>query len=144
MQSSVADNRQPSRVLLIDDAPAMHAAIEAALQGIAEMRAVDNGETGVQVAEQWQPDLIICDMLMPGINGFETIVRIKMIEEARTVPIILISGAGEELQSFPGLKDLVACVLPKPFELGQLRSRVKELLHHPRTISSEAPADPPE
>ena len=140
---SVANRKNLFRVLLIDDVAAMHRMVEDALEDIAEVRAADNGERGAQVAEQWHPDLIICDMLMPGLSGLETIIRIKAMEEVRNVPIILLSGVGEELKSFPALKDMVACIIPKPFELAQLKGRVEELLRK-GTISSAAQANPPE
>jgi CheY-like chemotaxis protein len=124
----VADSRQSFRVLLIDDAPAMLPAIRAALQDVCEVRAAENGEAGTQVALQWRPDVIICDMLMPGINGLETITRIRANEETRFTPIILLSGAAEELTNYPTLRDAVACVIAKPFEVGWLRANVAALL----------------
>jgi CheY-like chemotaxis protein len=141
---SVANRKNLFRVLLIDDVTAMHRMVEDALEDVAEVRAADNGARGVQMAEQWHPDLIICDMLMPGLSGFETIVRIKAVEEVRNVPIILLSGVAEELKNFPALKDMVACIIPKPFELADLKSRVEELLTKRRAISSAAQANPPE
>ena len=106
----------------------MQPAIQAALRDVCEVRAADNGEAGTQMALQWRPDVIICDMLMPGINGLETIAQIKATEELRSIPIILLSGAAEELTNYPKLRDTVACVIAKPFEVGWLRANVAALL----------------
>ena len=140
----MTETRQTFRVLLIDDAPAVHPTVEAALQDVCEVRAVDNGEAGIQTARQWRPDVIICDMLMPGLNGYETIQQLKMSEEVRDVPIILLSGVADESNSFPGIKDLVACVISKPFEVGWLRANVAALLPGGGRISSAARANPQE
>ena len=121
----------------------MHALVEDALQDIAQVRAADNGETGAQLAEQWHPHLILCDMLMPGLNGLETIVRLKMIEDVREVPVILLTGAAEELRSFPALDEMVNGIVAKPFEIAYLRSRVQEILARIGTINSAGPANPP-
>ena len=140
----VNDSRQSLRVLLIDDAPALYATVEAALQDVCEVRTADNGETGTQIAQQWLPDVIICDMLLPGLSGLETIKRIKTMDELRQIPVILLSGVAEELESFPGLNNLVDCILAKPFEVSALRRAVAELLRGPEGLNFADPANPQE
>jgi CheY-like chemotaxis protein len=144
MERPMIDDNQLFRVLLIDDAPAMHVTVEAALKDVCEVRCVDNGEKGAEMANQWGPDIIICDMLMPGLNGFETIVQLKMKEETRTVPIILLTGVAEEVENFPALKDLVVRILSKPLDVKKLRDAVAGFLPKSGPINPVAPANPPE
>jgi CheY-like chemotaxis protein len=140
----VTEARQSFRVLLIDDAPAIYSVVEAALQDVCEVRTAYNGEIGTQIARHWLPDVIICDMLMPGLSGFDTILQMKALDELRSVPIILLSGVAEELESFPGLKEIVACIVPNPFEVSALRRAAAELLPGSGRINSADLANPPE
>jgi CheY-like chemotaxis protein len=140
----VAEQKQFFKVLVIDDVPTVHLTVQAALEDTCDVRCVDNGEAGAAMAREWSPDVILCDMLMPGINGWETIIQLKMQEQTRTVPIILLTGVAEEAKDFPALKDQVAGILAKPFDAKELRKMVASLLPEAKPINPSDPAVPPE
>jgi diguanylate cyclase (GGDEF)-like protein len=85
--------KKPLSVLMIDDDPEIIQLIEAFLEaeGISLIKA-RNGETGFNLAIETHPDLIILDLLMPDVNGFEVIDRLKQHPTAKNIPVIICTG----------------------------------------------------
>lgn len=121
-------NEQPL-LLLIDDSPAIHRLLTHKLKhdGI-EFLAAYSGEEGCQLAETSTPSLIMLDLSMPGIDGFETIRRLKESSVTKDIPIVIISGSQEsadKVLSFElGAMDFVA----KPFDIHELRARIQSAI----------------
>jgi CheY-like chemotaxis protein len=56
----------------------------------------DNGEKGLQLAKDWQPDLIMLDIIMPNISGLKTLERLKNDEMTKKIPVVMLTVIGEE------------------------------------------------
>jgi DNA-binding response OmpR family regulator len=82
------------RVLVIDDEPGMRSLMRRGL-GLAgfEVQTADNGELGLEVVQTYLPDLVMLDLMMPGLDGFETLERLCALE--RCPKIIVLSGRDE-------------------------------------------------
>jgi two-component system KDP operon response regulator KdpE len=122
-------------ILVVDDDPAQVKVIEMALHE-ANYRTVSatNGEDGVKVFRQHQPDLVVLDVMMPGMDGWETCYRIRQIS---TVPIIFLTARQTTDDKVSGFKLGADDYLIKPFLPDELLARVETVLR--RTYRSKQP-----
>ncbi len=88
----------------------------------------DNGEDAIRIAEEQTPDVIILDLMLPGIDGFEVCKRIRSSEKSRKIPIIMLTAKGEELDKILGLELGADDYLTKPFSVRELIARIKAVL----------------
>ena len=120
---------QQSLVLVIDDEESLREVIKAGLEVIGDFTvemAVD-GEDGLRKIVELQPDTVFLDMLMPGIDGFEVLARIRDGESTvRPDKIVAMSGFVDPA-SVKRMESLGASrILPKPFSLQQLRDAQRD------------------
>ncbi|PWB69536.1 MAG: two-component system response regulator [Holophagae bacterium] len=120
-------------VLVIDDQPQSLEAMRQALHplGFEVWQALD-GETGFQLARERQPDVILLDVLMPGIDGYEVCRRLKADEETRLLPVVFFTGLDSRQARLRGLEVGATDFLSKPFDLVELEVRVRNLVHFRR------------
>jgi two-component system KDP operon response regulator KdpE len=113
-------------ILVVDDDPAQVKVIEMTLQA-ANYHPVTatNGEDGIRVFRVHQPDLVVLDVMMPGMDGWETCYRIRQIS---TVPIIFLTGRQTSDDKISGLKLGADDYLIKPFLPDELLARVETVL----------------
>ncbi len=133
----------PSRVLVVDDEPNIREMIAINLQreGL-EVAFAEDGLGAVDTARAYQPDLIVLDIMMPGMDGFDVC---RTIRQESTVPILLLSARGEEIDRIVGLELGADDFLVKPFAMRELVAHVRAMLRRSRMSpgSTEAPAGPP-
>jgi DNA-binding response OmpR family regulator len=91
------------------------------------LRAQD-GEQAFAVAAREQPDLILLDAMMPGINGFEVLRRLKADVSLRKIPVIMVTAKGHERDVLSGLRGGAIDYVVKPFSLKELSARVESAL----------------
>lgn len=96
-------------------------------QGFEVSVAVD-GEDAVEKALELQPDLIIMDVRMPRMTGYEACAKIKGIEELKEIPIVMLSAKGQEAEIQTGLNVGAYEYILKPFAPDELIQRVKQIL----------------
>ncbi len=87
-----------------------------------------NGEEALQQAESIDPDLILLDVMMPKMNGFETCRRLKMSEKAKYTPVIMVTALNEIESKIKGIEAGADDFISKPFNKLELLARVKSLL----------------
>jgi DNA-binding response OmpR family regulator len=87
------------------------------------VRAQD-GEQAVLLAAHESPDLILLDAMMPGLNGFEVLRRLKGDDTLRAVPVIMVTAKGHERDVLSGLRGGAVDYIVKPFSLKELAARV--------------------
>src|ERR1022692_4525346 len=91
-----SDSHPVEKILLVDDVPANLAVLTAALEPEGyEILTVADATTALQVAAKAQPSLILLDVMMPSVNGFETCRRLKQNETTRDIPVIFITARSE-------------------------------------------------
>ena len=121
-----------AKILVIDDNEALRKMVARMLQGAGhEVVSAGDGKRGIALFEEQSPDLVITDILMPDMDGVETVTSLRRITP--DVKIILMSGGGEAgsgreyLESTDAVLD-VPHVIAKPFEQADLLNMVNEVL----------------
>ena len=116
-------------VLIIDDQPQSLEAMRDALLPLGfEVWQALEGESGLLLARERQPDVILLDVMMPGLDGFEVCRRLKADEETRLLPIVFLTGLDSRLARLRGLEAGGTDFLTKPFDLVELEVRVRNLV----------------
>lgn len=117
------------KVLIIDDDVAINELIRVnlSLSGYDTIQAND-GETGFALVKQEKPNLIILDIMMPNVDGFTVAQRIRQNESTREIPILMLTALSELENKVKGFNLGVDDYLVKPFEIEELKVRVRALL----------------
>jgi len=118
-----------TRVLIVDDSPTEMQL----LSGIMEQHGYDvitaeNGEEGVAMAKSSQPDVILMDVVMPGMNGFQATRQISKAQETSHIPVIIITTKDQETDRIWGLRQGAKDFLTKPVQEGKLLTTVRSLV----------------
>lgn len=105
------------------------------------VRTVETGEDALRVARETKPDLIILDIMLPGMNGTEVCKRLKSAEETRNIPVLMLTAKSSSSDVVNGLELGADDYVTKPFIPSVLLARVRALLR--RVQRSEAASAPP-
>lgn len=89
---------------------------------------VANGEEAVQQAEALHPDLIMLDVRMPKLTGYEACNRLKATEAVKDIPVVFLSAKGQDEEVSTGLDAGAVAYILKPFSPDELSKRVAEIL----------------
>jgi DNA-binding response OmpR family regulator len=124
-----------ARVLIVDDDPAIRKFIRANLEARNyEVLLAPDGESALQILEKERPDLIILDIMMPNLDGFEVCRRVR---EWSKTPIIMLSARDGEMDKVKCLDCGADDYLTKPFSLKELLSRIAAVLRRTKSDSGE-------
>ncbi len=131
------------RILVIDDDVFMRKSISLVLQknGYEVIEAPD-GETGVELARSNLPDLIICDVVMPGIDGFQVKKILEGVEELQTTPFIFLTSKSDLDSKVAGFELGADDYIIKPFNPVELIARVKAALKRVQAFKQISTTDP--
>lgn len=98
-----------------------------------QVSAVTSGEEGLRLARSTTPDLILLDLMLPGVDGLEVCRSLKMDAKTRLAPIIMLTAKGEEADIVTGLELGAEDYITKPFSTRVLLARVRTVLRRRRT-----------
>ena len=129
----------PSRLLIIDDDKSLHALVRAELEpeGFLVFSA-SNGLDGVRVATEIRPDIILLDVSMPEIDGYEVCELLRVQEATVNIPVIFLSATADPAERARGLNAGAADFITKPFFGDELRARVRVSLRYKFLLALEA------
>ncbi len=118
-----------SKVLIVDDEPTALATMEAILASDAyQLEYATSGGTAIEKAEQLLPDLILLDVMMPGMNGFEVCRRLRATPKLAEVPIIILTALDDRSSRLQGIEAGADDFLIKPVDRQELQLRVRTIL----------------
>ena len=113
-------------ILAVDDDPGCLAVLTSLLNSVGfRVSAVDSGELALASVEAQMPELILLDVRMPGLSGFDVCRRLKALEESRDIPIVFLSAANEGEEQLEGLRLGAVDFISKPFQPEELLARVR-------------------
>lgn len=117
------------RILVCDDDPAILRVVQVNLEfeGYEVIPAV-NGERALELAAQERPDLVILDIMMPRIDGYETCERLRANSDTKGIPVIFLSARAQQWDIDKGREFGVSEYLTKPFDPSELLDVVERLL----------------
>jgi len=119
----------PKRILVVDDDPVIVRTLEGNLKSSGyEVLVSQDATEGLEKAFKQFPQLIILDVMMPIINGFNFCRLLKSQEQHRGIPIIMLTSRAEEEDRKIGLEVGADAYLVKPFKTEELLARIKDLL----------------
>lgn len=117
--------RETPVILAVDDAPANIDVVREVLSADYMVQAATDGEKALKIVEQQKPDLILLDILMPGLDGYEVCRRIKADPSTKNIPIIFLTVKDQEADEARGLSLGAVDYIIKPISAPILRERVK-------------------
>ena len=120
-------NRQP-RLLVVDDQPANIQALYQAFSADHQVLMATSGEQALKIAMTKQPDLVLLDVMMPGMDGHEVCHRLKAEESTRGIPVIFVTAHDDEASETLGLEMGAVDFISKPVNPKIVRARVKTQL----------------
>ena len=126
-------------VLLVEDEPAQREMLAYNLEAEGfDVIIADNGEDGLILVDESDPDLIVLDWMMPQLSGIEVCRRLKSNSKTRQIPVIMLSARAEEVDRVRGLETGADDYVVKPYSVIELMARVKA---HLRRIRAAAVGD---
>ena len=118
-----------SQVLVVDDNPDLRAYVSCVLQRQGyQVRTAEQGAAGLEMATAYKPDLIITDLMMPGVSGLEMIERIRKDAILQGTPVILLTAKVDDETRLEGVEQGADAYLSKPFNDRELLAEVRNLL----------------
>ncbi|MCM3270212.1 response regulator transcription factor [Paenibacillus elgii] len=130
----------PQKILVIEDEPTLARLLSYNLtQEGYETKVVDHGSDGLQAALQHQFDLIVLDIMLPGMNGFEILSKLR--QKGNKTPVIILTARNAEEEVVQGLKYGADDYITKPFGVAELLARVSAVLR--RTTADDGLLDKP-
>jgi len=130
---------QKGTILVIDDEPDLLELVEFNLKKDGyEVIVARNGQTGLEIAQRHLPDLIVLDLMMPGIDGLEVCRQLRSDQRTRQIPMIMLTAKSAEADRIVGLELGADDYVTKPFSPRELIARVRALLRR-ATTTQETP-----
>src|SRR5688572_21411557 len=128
-----------TRVLVVEDNPDLAFGLRNNLEieGY-EVRLAEDGPGGVTQALEWRPDLVILDLMLPGMDGYRVLRTIR--DAGFAAPVLMLTARGEEADKVMGLRSGADDYVTKPFGVLELLARVEALLRRGTTSRESAPA----
>ncbi|MCL1112122.1 MULTISPECIES: response regulator [Shewanella] len=128
-----------NRILLIDDDVGLSDLLSQLLEleGFALTQAFD-GEQGLSLAQQQDFDLILLDVMLPKLNGFEVL---RALRQRKQTPVLMLTARGDEIDRVVGLEIGADDYLPKPFNDRELVARIRAILRRAQTRQQETQVD---
>ena len=125
-----------SKILIVEDEPALQDTLEYNLthQGY-EVQVVGDGFKAIETARDFLPDLVLLDVMLPGMDGFEVC---RILRQETNVPILMLTARDTEIDRVIGLEIGADDYITKPFSMRELQARLKALLRRVRFDQEDA------
>lgn len=119
----------PNRILVVDDEADVVLIIKTTLQAEGyEVASATSGKDALEEAFETRPDLIVLDVMMPGMTGFDVLRELKANEKTATVPVVMLTGVSDKKKIQEALESGIDYYVVKPFDFDDLLSKIKQAL----------------
>ncbi|WP_138140230.1 ATP-binding protein [Colwellia psychrerythraea] len=126
--ANIESNHSQKVVLVIEDNLDMQSHIKQVIEQQHHCILAGSGELGLQLAQEYIPDLIVCDLMLTGIDGFEVLTQLKQDEMTAHIPVILLTARSDLESRLQGLNLNADEYLSKPFNQHELLTRIQNLI----------------
>ncbi len=133
-EPTVVQKKSKYMVLVIEDNFDMQRHLESILSPHHQCLVASNGSQGLSMAEEFLPDLIICDVMMPGIDGFEVLQKLKSHSVTSHIPVIMLTAKTDRKSKIRGLKKEAEDYLGKPFDAEELLIKLNNQINLRRKL----------
>lgn len=128
-----------SKILVVEDDPSIRELLQYNLEREGfEVKVAENGIKGFEIIEEKWPDLIVLDLMLPGIDGLEIVKLMKNNPNLAALPVIMVTAKSEEIDRVLGLEIGADDYVTKPFSTREVVARVKALLRRIKNVDKEA------
>ena len=121
-------------ILIVEDNPDMRRFIHYILSDDYNIIEAENGEEGFEVAKKYLPDVVVSDVLMPKVDGFDLCQLLKTNVSTNHIPVILLTAYAMDEQKQVGFESGADAYIAKPFNIKLLRTRVRKLIENRKKI----------
>jgi C4-dicarboxylate-specific signal transduction histidine kinase len=112
------------KILIVDDELVSRKKLEKIMESLGECESVENGEDALKIATaENPPDLILLDIMMPGMDGYEVCKRLKAVPETKDIPVIFLSAMDDKADIIQGLEMGAVDYITKPFQKAEVKAR---------------------
>jgi DNA-binding response OmpR family regulator/anti-sigma regulatory factor (Ser/Thr protein kinase) len=123
-----AESKSKDLILIVEDHADVRKYIKTKLEGNYIVAEAGNGAEGLEMARDHIPDLVVSDVMMPGMDGFELCKKLKTDNLTSHIPVILLTAKAEDTDRMTGLETGADAYLTKPFNAHELNIRIKNLI----------------
>ena len=117
------------KVLIVDDEPEILSILSFRISNWGyDPLPADSGQEGLDIAKEELPDLIILDVMMPILDGFETLKRLKQSDTTKNIPVIMITVANAKMEVEKGISMGANFYLTKPYDAQELKNKIIQLI----------------
>lgn len=122
---------QGKKILIVDDSAVERQLLKNMIEGLGFIIIeAENGESGIKMALEFEPEIILMDVVMPGINGFQATKQITNNEKLKGVPVIMCTSKNQETDKVWGAKQGAKAYVVKPINKEVLISEIDKLIPH--------------
>lgn len=132
----------PAKVLIVDDSESMTKMLSIALKREYELKIAHNGLDAIMLAKEWHPDLVLLDIMMPDMHGYDVCNRLRQMEGTAHTPIIMVSAKSTIDDKVIGFENGADDYITKPFDIADLKMRVASRLRRVRATTVDIPYVP--
>jgi DNA-binding NarL/FixJ family response regulator len=132
----------PGQLVLVDDEPGLREAVQAYLEDSGfKVHTATNGKDGWEVVQRVLPDLVISDVMMPQVDGYQFLQTLRADDRFQALPVIFLTARGMTTDRIQGYEAGCDAYLPKPFDPDELVAIVKSLMNRQAKLQAAAVDD---
>lgn len=130
------------KILIIEDDMDVRQYLKEELEGYFEVETADNGTAGFRMAQEVVPDLIVCDVLMPGMNGYEVTRKLRSDFNTSHIPVIILTALSQSEDHLDSIESGADAYITKPFSIRLLLTRIIKLLEQREKLKEKFSEEP--
>ncbi|HOO55700.1 MAG TPA: response regulator [bacterium] len=115
-------------ILAVDDDPVVLEAVKMTFANNFNVITAKDGHEAIEMVGQYRIDLILLDVMMPGFDGFSTLMLLKDLPESRDIPVIMLTAVGKKDKVVSAFRDGASGYVLKPFKEDALRAKIESVL----------------
>jgi len=132
------ETEKANRILIVDDDKTNLMVLMNILQQDYHLYIAKTGEDAIKNAEMNIPDLILLDIILPGIDGYEVLVRLREMDKTKNIPVIFLTGLSDSGSEEKGIKLGAVDYIIKPFDSSLVKQKVEhqlKIINQQRTLN---------